>query len=276
MVGFVLWTLAVRFLDVRAIGPKGTSVGFSTINGFVRDSIGVCMPLYVVTDWLGLLPVAFMFGFATLGVVQWIRRKNFFKVDSSILILGAFYIVLALVYVFFEKVIINYRPVLIEGYLEASYPSSTTLLVGCVMPTSILQCKQRIQNNTARKTCCILLSVFTDLRYSCISSSSCFISMRHPAILEQWSDTRSRSASMSLSTNPISIVHSFLCSLAICFFLSFSINSSSTCSRGSTRVADSISLLQKAFMLRSRIRCVAPRITESSRFALSENSSSLS
>lgn len=161
LVGFVLWTLAVRFLDVRAIGPKGTSVGFSTINGFVRDSIGVCMPLYVVTDWLGLLPVVFMFGFATLGVVQWIRRKNFFKVDSSILILGAFYIVLALVYVFFEKVIINYRPVLIEGYLEASYPSSTTLLVGCVMPTSILQCKQRIQNNTARKTCCILLSVFT-------------------------------------------------------------------------------------------------------------------
>ena len=161
MVGFVLWTLAVRFLDVRAIGPKGTSVGFSTINGFVRDSIGVCMPLYVVTDWLGLLPVAFMFGFATLGLVQWIRRKKLLKVDSSILILGGFYIVLALVYVFFEKVIINYRPVLIEGYLEASYPSSTTLLVGCVMPTSILQCKQRIQNNTARKTCCILLSVFT-------------------------------------------------------------------------------------------------------------------
>lgn len=160
LIGFVLWTLAVRFIDVRAIGPNGSSVGFSTINGFVRDRIGACMPLYVVTDWLGLVPVALMLGFATLGLVQWIRRKKFVKVDGSILILGAFYILLAIVYLFFENVIINYRPVLIEGYLEASYPSSTTLLVGCVMPTAILQCKKRIQNKTAQKTLCVLMMIF--------------------------------------------------------------------------------------------------------------------
>ncbi|MBQ6129654.1 MAG: hypothetical protein IJI51_08345 [Lachnospiraceae bacterium] len=44
----------------------------------------------------------------------------------------------------FEMVPINYRPVLIEGRLEASYPSSTTLLVLSVMPTLKFQADRRI------------------------------------------------------------------------------------------------------------------------------------
>lgn len=39
---------------------------------------------------------------------------------------------------------VNYRPVLIEGRLEASYPSSTTLLVVSVMPTLMFQAYRRV------------------------------------------------------------------------------------------------------------------------------------
>ena len=92
----------MRFIDVQAIGPNGSKVGFAGINGWIHDCIGVYMPLYVITDWLGLVPVAFMFGFAVLGLVQWIMRKSFVKVDFSILILGAFYILLLVLYLFFE------------------------------------------------------------------------------------------------------------------------------------------------------------------------------
>ena len=143
---FALWTLAITKMDVQPIGPQGSLVGFATLNRFVHQLTGVHMQLYTVTDWLGLVPVAFGFGFAILGLAQWIRRKSILKVDGSILALGVFYVVVVAAYLLFESVVINYRPVLIEGRLEASYPSSTTLLVLCVMPTASMQLRSRIQN----------------------------------------------------------------------------------------------------------------------------------
>ena len=129
LIAFVLWTLAISFIDVRAIGPNGSSVGFATVNRFVHELLGVHMTLYVITDWLSILPLCFILGFAVLGLVQWIKRRRILAVDLSILALGVFYIVVLALYLFFETVVINYRPVLIDGYLEASYPSSTTMLV---------------------------------------------------------------------------------------------------------------------------------------------------
>ena len=143
LAAFALWTLALCYVDVQPIGPRESSVGFATINGFVHNLTGVNMTLYTITDWLGLVPVAIGFGFAILGLAQWIRRKHILKVDSDILILGVYYILMLGVYLLFETVVINRRPVLINGYLETSYPSSTTLLVLCVMPTAALQFRNR-------------------------------------------------------------------------------------------------------------------------------------
>ena len=102
-------------------------------------------------------------GFAILGLVQLIKRKNLFKVDYDILILGGFYIIVFTTYILFEVFAINYRPVLINGYLEASYPSSTTLLVMCVMPTAIIQMNKRIHNEKVRKVVKYAILVFTSL-----------------------------------------------------------------------------------------------------------------
>ena len=109
------------------------------------------MPLYTITDWLGLVPFGVVIGFALLGFVQWIKRKHLLKVDCNILVLGGFYIIVMVVYVLFEMFVVNYRPVLINGYLEASYPSSTTMLVMCVMPTAILQFNARIKNDVLKR-----------------------------------------------------------------------------------------------------------------------------
>ena len=154
---FVLWTVLVSVVDVRAIGPNGSSVGFATLNGYVHDLTGVNMLLYTITDWLGLVPIGVAFGFAGLGLVQWVGRKSLFKVDRSILALGGFYIIVLAMYIFFEIVVINYRPVLIDGYLEASYPSSTTMLVRCVMPTAMMQLHARIKSDVFRR--CVLISI---------------------------------------------------------------------------------------------------------------------
>ena len=160
LAAFALWTIAISLIDVQAIGPQGSTVGFATLNGFVHNLTGTHMTLYVITDWLGLVPVAFGFGFAALGLAQWIKRKSILKVDRSILILGAFYIVTLTAYVFFESYVINYRPVLIAGYLEASYPSSTTLLVLCVMSTAMTQIRGRIKNRALRKAVTVAITSF--------------------------------------------------------------------------------------------------------------------
>ena len=157
---FVLWTVLLCFVDVRAIGPEGSSVGFSTMNGFIHELTGVNWFLYTVTDWLGLVPIGVAFGFAVLGLVQWIKRKSLLKVDRNILTIGGFYIVVMAVYILFEIVVINYRPTLINGYLEASYPSSTTMLVMCVMPTAMMQFSTRIKNNLSRRCVMLVIALF--------------------------------------------------------------------------------------------------------------------
>ena len=157
---FVLWTVLIRFVDVEAIGPRQSSVGFATLNGYIHNLTGVNMSLYIITDWLGLVPIGVAFGFAVLGIVQCIKRKSLLKVDRSILTLGGFYIVVMAVYILFEIVVINYRPTLIDGYLEASYPSSTTILVMCVMPTAMMQLRTRIKNDLFRRCVMLTITVF--------------------------------------------------------------------------------------------------------------------
>ena len=93
--------------------------------------------------------------------MQLIKRRSLLKVDSDILVLGGFYIVVMAAYVFFELFVINYRPVLINGYLEASYPSSTTLLVWCVMPVAMMQLYGRMKNGKLRTVILVLIGAFT-------------------------------------------------------------------------------------------------------------------
>lgn len=161
LAAFVLWTVAVCRIDVQPIGPNGSSVGFAALNGWVHKLTGVHMGLYVLTDWLGLVPMGFVLGFAVLGLVQWVRRRKLFRVDHDILVLGGFYLLVLILYLVFETVVVNARPVLIDGRLEASYPSSTTMLVLCVMPTAMMQLRARLRNTKVRTIVLMILAVFT-------------------------------------------------------------------------------------------------------------------
>ena len=150
LAAFGVWTWLIRRIDVRPIGPNGTRVGMAAFNGWLHRMTGVHMALYTVTDWLGLVPILICAGFGALGAVQLFRRRRLRGVDADILLLGAYYILVIAAYLFFEMVPINYRPILIDGALEASYPSSTTLLVLSVMPTLALQARRRSGSASAR------------------------------------------------------------------------------------------------------------------------------
>ena len=158
---FLLWTWMIHRIDLQPIGPRGSMVGLSKINVFFHELTGVHYSLYVLTDWLGLVPIVVCIGFGILGFCQWIRRKSIRKVDADILVLGMYYLVVMAAFVFFEKCIVNYRPVLIDGVLEASYPSSTTLLVICVMSTAIMQFRLRIKRHVIKQVLIIPCRIFT-------------------------------------------------------------------------------------------------------------------
>lgn len=162
-ISFIIFTLLLRFVDVKPIGPKGTAVGFATFNGWFHSAVGTNITLYNITDWASIAAIVIGIGFAILGLCQLIKRKSLKKVDSSILVLGAFYIIVFCIYILFEFCIINYRPVLIGGYLQASYPSSTTMLVMCFMPTAMMQFSRLIKNNKLKKLINILCGSFTVL-----------------------------------------------------------------------------------------------------------------
>ena len=160
---FILFTRSLACVDVQRIGPNNSPVAYAGINRTVHNFFGVNMRLYYISDWAGVVAICIALGFAILGLVQWVKRKHICKVDSSILVLGVFYILIFGAYVFFELRVINRRPVLIHGILEASYPSSTTMLAMCVLPTAMMQFNRFIKNAIIRNainTTCGLVTGF--------------------------------------------------------------------------------------------------------------------
>ena len=137
---FALLIVLLRCVDDEAIGAAGTSVGLSHLNRFVFELTGVNMVWYNITDWLGLAAIFAAFLFAATGLVQVIKRRSILKVDKEILALGGLYILVIGIYVLFENVIVNYRPIIMPGCSnpEASFPSSHTMLVCVIMGNTII------------------------------------------------------------------------------------------------------------------------------------------
>lgn len=161
LLSFAVWTLLIQTVDVQPAGPEGTEVGFTTFNCWFHNLTGVHMAIYTITDWMGLVPVFICMGFGAVGLMQLIRRRSLLKVDRDILFLGIYYVIVIACYLAFEMIPVNYRPILINGYLEASYPSSTTLLVLSVMPTLIFQAGRRMKDGIAKKSVYIMAVCFS-------------------------------------------------------------------------------------------------------------------
>lgn len=146
----ILFTILVQVVDVQAIGPNGSLVGFATINQLVFDTLKTNDTLYHLTEWVGILPIFIALLYALVGFGELIKAKDLRKVDKNLLSLAVFYIVVIGVYVLFEIYEVNYRPILMDGVLEASYPSSHTMMAICICGSSLFISKRIFKTQFAK------------------------------------------------------------------------------------------------------------------------------
>ena len=146
---FIIFTIIVKYVDVKAVGPLQSTVGLASVNLAVFKVIGASKVMYDVTEILGYLTFIIIAFFAGLGLYQLIKYKSIKKVDYKILVLGGFYVVVLIFYAVFELIVVNYRPVLVEGELEASYPSSHTMLSICVISSAMIVASEMINGKKA-------------------------------------------------------------------------------------------------------------------------------
>ncbi len=161
IVAFAVWTALIQSVDVQPLGQNGTSIGFAAFNCWFHHFTGVNMAIYTITDWMVLVPVVICMIFAGIGFVQLMKRRSLFRLDADIMILGVYFVIVFLAYAIFEMIPINYRPILIEGIMEASYPSSTTLLVLSVMPVLIEQIQRRLSGIGVKRIITIAAIAFS-------------------------------------------------------------------------------------------------------------------
>ena len=148
---FVLWTVLVLTVDRAPIGPSESIVGLAAFNRTVYDLLCPHTGWHLLSEVLGLLPLATAGGFALLGAWQLIRRRSLRAVDPHLYLLAALYLAVAACYLGFELWIINYRPVLTDGLLEASYPSSHTMLAICILGSAAVRFTARADKLILRR-----------------------------------------------------------------------------------------------------------------------------
>lgn len=146
----IIYTILVKFVDVKEIGPNSSKVGFANLNRSVFRAFGENEHWYNLTKYLGYIFVLIVLTYMVIALIQLVKRKSLFKVDKELIVLGCFYIIVGLIYVLFEKVIVNYRPILVNGVLEASYPSSHTMITLCVCGSAIIINSKLFKNNIVR------------------------------------------------------------------------------------------------------------------------------
>ncbi|MDF2475137.1 MAG: phosphoesterase PA-phosphatase [Sphingobacterium sp.] len=158
MLIFIFFTMSLLYIDVEPIGPGQSLVGLATLNRYMSNVFGTNLFWYGFTDMLGIIAIGTAGGFSMVGLVQLIQRKSLKRIDSGIILLGIFYVVVMACYFLFEMIHINYRPIIMEDELEVSFPSSHTMIVLFIMASSIIQFGILIKNRTIRTVANFLAS----------------------------------------------------------------------------------------------------------------------
>lgn len=161
---FLLLTILLKVVDVQAAGPQQSEIGFASMNVAFATSIGYSKAFYYIASVLGVLCILIAVCFALMGVAQLVATRDIRRVNYRILAIGGLYVCVVLFYLLFEFVVINYRPVVINDKLSASYPSTHTLLALTITVSASMVLKGVLRNRRLASILgwvCIGLGVLT-------------------------------------------------------------------------------------------------------------------
>ena len=163
---FILLIVLLETVNVTDGGAENSLIGLSFINIPFHNFTGVNWTLYTISGITGNIALLVVPFFGLIGLYQLIKRKSLLKVDRGMLSLGGLYLITGIIYVLFTKITINYRPIIIpdEGGLEASYPSSHTMLSFVIWGSAIMIINRYFQKNNANtviKGICIIIFAIT-------------------------------------------------------------------------------------------------------------------
>lgn len=113
-----------------------------------------------VTDILIAVVIGVFACFFAMGVYQWIKRKSLKKVDAELLCMIPCSILIAAIYVIFAKFcIVGYRPILIDGVAEPSFPSSHTLVAVTLLGMMLVALPKYIKKRGVRVALGVLMAL---------------------------------------------------------------------------------------------------------------------
>ena len=141
----IVFTILLTKVDVNSVGVD-REVGFSTINNKLTFSYNET--IYKITEVLGYVALLIPVVYACIGLLQLIKRKSIKKIDKELFILAGFYAIVLIIYVAFDKIAINNRPVMLDGVWEPSYPSSHTLMSLFFCISAIILNNKLFKSNT--------------------------------------------------------------------------------------------------------------------------------
>ena len=140
---FFAYTCACLMVDVAQFAPQSvngdaiestqtTDIGFQKLNLSVHNALGFRQVFYRLSEYIGYLALLAGACIGLIWLLRLIKTKKLLGVDAGLNAAIAAMALMVVFYVLFEALKLNFRPVILDDGLEASYPSSHTLL-GCVV-----------------------------------------------------------------------------------------------------------------------------------------------
>lgn len=156
---FLIFIVLLKTVDIGVVGPENSEIGFSTMNKFIFDTLGQSEFWYNFTKIMGYASILIAIIFMCFGLYQLIKYRSLKNVDGDLIAMAITFVMLAFIYVLFEIVKINYRPVLVDGVLEASFPSSHTMLNLTIFTIMAMFFSKKIDNIWVRRIGVVVISL---------------------------------------------------------------------------------------------------------------------